>query len=738
VTNTTSVTAADIISPKSENSEILSSITEAFENVSEEETLKLIQDLYEAAEVYYQKTGSTLLLSDEDFDAKLDYLGSIEVSGQHEHLFEIGSRGFLLLEGDPSLGTKVSVDTVVTHQTPMLSLAKAKKAEELSAFVRKSQALGATGFRLQAKLDGLAISSRYIDGKLSTIATRGDGIHGEDVTFLLDDPNVTVKGLPRAFSTVGSVEVRGELFFTKTQFETVDDLRFDKTSERFKNSRNAATGLLKKSKGGVGFPVEFTYATYSVLIDGVAADLASIEHEGELLTVDALTKSETPDDVLTDFKTSAEVMKAVESFGKVRANLNIPTDGVVIKPTNESEMLSKMGFTSHHPVSQIAWKYPAESAKTVVLGIDMTVGKTGRVTPIARIAPVDLDGSTISNASLHNFNLIAIKDVRVGSSILIEKANDIIPQIKVVLHNPEDSIKVEVPTNCPSCDSALVGEKEGDLPPKTLKCPNGVCPSRDFFALMTAVGKNYFDIDGLSEVSLTHLNEIGRVKNIADLFTLTEEELANSTLGVTQKGTARRLGEKRAVHILGYIEKSKTRPLPKILAGLNIDLLGRTASKKLQQAFGNIDGILSATESEIGALEGFGPIGAEKIYNGLKLRAGLIATLRERGVTFGEISTTSEKNTDAEDTDSEGPSTGDVNLSGLSFAISGGVPEPFANRGAWVDFVEANGGSFHSGPKATTSFMIGDPDETSSKVKKALQLGISFMSPEEFTKEYSA
>lgn len=701
--------------------------------VSRDEVVELIDELFKAADVYYQKSGESHL-TDDEFDAKLEYLNVVMESGLHSDLFDLGTRGSLILEGDPSLGTKVDSDEVVTHEVPMLSLGKAKKEPELIAYLNKARAAGAKDFRLQAKLDGLAISVRYVDGKISQIATRGDGVHGEDTTYVLNDPKVTIKGLPRTISITEPTEVRGELFFTTAQFKAADDARLAETGERFKNSRNSASGLLKKAKGGVSYPVEFTYAAYSVLTNRMPADLKTLADESGFVTVDSLTETAAPDVTITGFANNEEVLEAVHAFGKVRPNFEIPTDGVVIKPTNEARMLATMGFTSHHPVSQIAWKYPAENATTVILGIDMTVGKTGRVTPIARIQPAELDGSTISNASLHNFNLIAVKDVRIGSVVLIEKANDIIPQVKIVLNNPAESVRITAPTNCPVCETVLTGKKDGDLPPKTLTCPNEVCPSRDFFALKTAVGKNYFDIDGLSEVSLTHLNEIGRIKNVADLFTLGFQELADSTLGVTTKGTARRMGEKRAAHILEQIEKSKTKPLPKILAALNIDLLGRTASKNLEAAFGDIDGILAATEEEIAALDGFGPIRAAKIYRGLKLRAGLIAELREHGVTFGKVDEASVSDSEnAGVADSDGSK---VDLSGLSFAISGAVPEPFANRGAWVDFVEANGGTFHSGPKATTSFMVGDPLDTSSKIKKAVSLGTPFLKADEFTAKY--
>jgi len=688
--------------------------------INRQDVVSLIDELYTAADNYYHR-GVESHLTDEEFDAKLEYLQILSDSGEHADLFDDGTKGFKLLENDPSLGTTVDGDTV-PHAIPMLSLAKAKKEPELMSYLTKTRAAGAKDFRLQAKLDGLAMSAEYLDGKLKRLSTRGDGQNGEDATYTIRDPKVKIKGLESTISELGKLEVRGELFFTKAQFEKADAARFAQTGQHFKNSRNAATGLMKAAKLGVEYPVEFTFATYSVIRDDSPASLDLVNGLG-FETVDELTERATNGLSLSGFKSDSDVMDAVHDFGRARENFDFPTDGVVIKPTNEAELLSSMGYTSHHPVSEIAWKYPDAKATTEILAIDVTVGRSGKLTPIARVKPVDLDGSTISNASLHNYNLVRSKGIRVGSIVLVEKANMIIPQVVAVLSSPENSVETEVPKFCPSCKTTLDYDKQdSEWPPKTLRCPNPDCDSRMTFALRTAVTKTMLDIDGMSESSLDYLTSVGRVTTIADLYTLTLEELADSQLGESQNGNARRLGERRAQNILNHIEKSKEIPLTRILPALSIELLGKSASKALEKRFGDIDGILAATKEEIAQLDGLGVIKAEKIHEGLQRRKSLIETMRKRGVLFTP-SVAPAKSTSSP-------------LSGKSFSISGAVPPGYGNRNQWVEYIESQGAEFHSSPKAHTNFMIGDPTENSSKVQAARKLGLPFMSPSDFAAKF--
>lgn len=685
----------------------------------------LIQELLQASQSYYQD-GDESDLTDEEFDAKLELLETLAQNPEHAHLFAPNTPAWGLLGNDVSLGSTLdnkNVDTI-THAAPMLSLNKAKNETELQSYVTRARNAGATDFALQAKLDGFALSVTYDKGAIKILATRGTGTQGENVDYLLNDPNVTIVGLPRTITDTRLIEVRGELFFTDTQFNTVDDSRYTLTGERFKNSRNSVVGLMKKAKLGVDYPVEFTFSTYSVRANNKPTLLSTVTNLG-FKTVDKITQEQNPNLILTGFNDNKELFQAVHDFGVARKTFTIPTDGVVIKPVNEDEMLEKMGNTSHHPVSQIAYKYPGETADTIVTGITVTVGKTGKLTPCASVQPVLVEGTLISNITMNNFNWVAEKDVRVGSHVRIQRANGVIPEIAIVLSNPSNSTPLELPETCPACNTELeIDTNTGYWPPRTITCNNINCTSRDMFALKTAVSKNFLDIDGLSEVTLTTLYETGRITDISDLYTLTLEELADSQLGSSQQGNPRRLGEARAQNILDHIQASKTLPLPRLIASLNIAGMGVNTAKILVKTWGTIDNIMSQGINEIANLENFGEIKAEKIVNGFQQRANLVTKLRAQGVDF-EAHVDNTSNTVA-----------NKSLAGYSFAISGEVPAPFNNRNAWVEYIEDNGAVFHSTPKTETTFIIGDPTSTSSKTMKAIKLGITFMSSTEFTEKY--
>lgn len=677
--------------------------------ISRTEVEALIAELKQASQAYYQDSVDSGL-TDDEYDAKAEYASTLVDS--YPDLFAEGTDGYAIIENEVAAGTTVDpAADIITHDVPMLSLGKAKTEDEVLAFVKRVRSAGATDFILQAKLDGFAVSAKYKDGKVTQLATRGDSVIGEDASHMLTSPGLTIAGLPREIENKGAVEIRGELFFTNNQFENANKERIAYGEPAFKNSRNAASGLQNRARGGIPFAVEFTFSAYSVLVNNEYADLSVLDNNVE--TVVHLTETQT-NTKLTGFEDDADLFKGIESFGEARKAFTIPTDGVVIKPTNEAALQKAMGSTSHHPVSQMAFKYPSVKRETVVTAIDLTVGKTGRVTPIARVEPVDLEGWEVSNASIHNFNWAHEKDIRVGSVVLVTRMNDVIPQVATVISHRENAPKLEVPTNCPVCDSTLV--KSGDTnPPRLIQCMNYDCSSRSLFALKTAVGRDYLDIDGLSGVLLTHLSETNRVVTIADLFTLTVDGIKDEPLGVTEKGNPRKLGETRAKKIINRIELAKTKPLRKLLASLGVESMGLTASKALVKNFKNLEAIRTATEEDIASIEMFGEVRAKRIAEGLKRVSPVIDSMIERGVEFNDPE---EKTGNA--------------LAGQSFAISGPVPEGYGNRQSFVEFLESEGASFHSSPKAETTYMIADEDGTSSKVKKAKSFGVEFINATDF------
>lgn len=679
----------------------------------------LADELIMASKVYYEGVDEPLM-SDEVFDEKQSFLRSIVSTIEDPELL---TKVEAILEGELNLGADLVVSDEVKHLVPMLSLAKANSEDQLKKFLIKTFDGGASGFKLQLKLDGFALSARYKDGVLEELSTRGSGTVGENSSFLLHAHGVSIIGLPRKIENKGNIEIRGEMFFTRSQFEKVNEERIKRTGEGFKNSRNSVVGLRLKAAKGLDFPVEFSFCAYGAWEGEKPLELSSISADN-FDTVEQLTVRELGANTVavSNLKSVDDVLKSIALLEPLIDDFDAPNDGVVVKPINEAQLLAELGNSAHHPVSQIAYKYPTPSVPTEVLGITFSVGKTGKITPRAQLRPVLVMDALVSSATLNNYDWISQRDIRVGSIVALTRANKVIPFISSVLSNPDGSIPVQAPTSCPACGGSLESE-DGVWPPKTLRCVDRDCPSRDIFSILNAVAKANLDIDGMSAATVEYLHEEGKLNTIADLYSLTMEDLVDSTFGYSPNGNPRKLGEKRAQNILDHIEKSKSLPLVRILTALSIQILGSRASKELVNRFGTIEAIRSASIDEIASIDKFGDKKAKLIIEGLSHRSKVIDQMIERGVEFPAVS-------ESEDSGSS--------LSSMSFAISGAVPEPFPNRGAWVEFIESNGGSFHSSPKATTTFMVAESSGSSSKIKKALDLGVDFITAEEFTKRFSS
>ena len=684
--------------------------------VSEVESL--IDELAEASQAYLE---GRPFLTDEEYDSKQDYLEELSLTDEFGHLFAEGTKGYTVTENEVADGAVIESDDTIIHEVPMLSLKKVKTTEGLRSFVESMLDEGASGFRVQVKLDGFALSAEYNEGKLFQLGTRHRGGEGVDVTYFAHADKAKILGLPLEIEDKRRLTVRGEVYLSAKQFEDANAARLAATGQAFANSRNAVVGLLGRSKSGLDYPVEFSFTAYAAIEGSNPIELSTVADQG-FVTVDELTQSLVPELKIHELATVDEVVNAIADFGKARGFGfdAVPTDGAVIKPENEAHMLRSLGSTSHHPVSQAAYKFPTPQVPATVLSVELSVGKTGKVTPRANITPATVLGSTIRWVSLHNFAWMAERGIKVGSNVLVTKADEIIPYIKAVVSNPDDAVDVSIPKNCPACSEVL--EHKGDeWPPKTLRCVNMDCPSRDAFALMNAVSTNHLDIDGLSSTTLESLTESGHLNSIADLYSLTQSVLEDSEFGKSTKGASRKLGATRARKILKHIELSKDLPISRVLPALGIQGLGATASKALLVEFPTIDSLLSATPEAIAEVEGFGEVRAKLIVKGLEHRRATIDAMRAAGVKFAprEVS---------EDANEE--------LVGKSFAISGEVPAPFANRNKWVEYLEDNGAKFHSSPKANTDFMVADADGTSSKVVKAKKLGVTFMAAKDFTSKF--
>ena len=769
--------------------------------ITREQTEDLIQLLIKASQAYY--SGDEPVMSDAEFDSNQNLLQEVCDTGEYSELFVEGSDGWRVLGyGDVLLGASLSNKTdsdsdtdnstsasgsasrsrrEVRHVPPMLSLQKMKTEDALKSFIQKTSEHGAESFKLQLKLDGLAVSAVYdSEGDIKLISTRGNGTTGEDCTYLSEPEStglfinfmpasIDMSTLASHVSTTGNssgvseFEVRGEVLFIGDQFEKASQARQEAGGEPFSNPRNAGAGLVNRAAKGLGFSAEMTFVVYSILVNGEYVDTTISSENGGLstwmsrngfLTADELTSIHAGKIKVGGLNDSDEVMNSIHALGTVLYSLPFEADGVVIKPVNEATMLDSMGSTSHHPLSQAAWKYPAQQAVSTVRSIEFTVGRTGRITPVAVFDPTLLDGTVVSKASLHNMNHMSNLDVRVGSTVIFEKANEIIPQIVSVVSRPEDSDSVPVPSSCPVCNTVLdYDNKDGVWPPRTMTCTNSMCPSRTFQVVVNAVRRDNLDIDGLGPSVVEALGESGMVLSVADLYRLDETTLAALQTGTSSIGSPVLLGSVRASKIVDQIEKSKSLPFSRLLSSLGIPQIGRRASRKIAEHFGTIDNLLAASTDELSQVPTLGDKRAEILHEGLQINSEIISTMRRLGVMFtsdqvsyvsretsvgntsGDVTEPNDDNL-GQESNASSTSTNQSSVAGLSFSISGKVPEPFSNRNEMVDFIESNGGEFHSSPKASTTYMIADPQGSSSKIVKAHKHGVTFISPEEFTKQF--
>lgn len=432
-----------------------------------------------------------------------------------------------------------------------------------------------------------------------------------------------------------------------------------------------------------------------------------------------------------------DLVNAVNEFASIRKSehFSLPTDGIVIKCNEDKKISELMGNTSHHPRSQIAYKYPPSSKETTIKKIDLQVGRTGRISFVANFDEISLDGSKVKKATLHNASWLSERDVREGSVVTIVKANDIIPYVEAVVRNPQNTTVYELPSKCPLCQTIL------DKRTLLWRCPNDFCQSRGVEALKIAVSRKYLDIDSLSTETLYDLQISGLVNDLGDIFALSKDDLANIVLHEEVKDSnqnsvwiqrmrkstkednveldevPRTLGMKTALTIYQSIERAKSAPLERILASLNIPNLGLEAAKNLVTHFGDIDSILDAHISDFMTVDLVSDIKAKQFYDGFKMRKDLIDKMRANGVMFK----------------SDKKHISDI-LQNKTVVISGSI-EGY-NRDEAHNLIESLGGKTSSSVSSKTTFVIADPNSSSSKVKKAHELNIDIITPENFINRY--
>ncbi len=482
----------------------------------------------------------------------------------------------------------------VTHVNPMLSLSNAFNEEDLRDFDRRVQegTGSSVNYICELKIDGLAISLRYVDGVFTQGATRGDGTIGEDITASLK----TIQTVPLRLKESVSLEVRGEAYMPKKSFVKLNEIRDEAGELPFANPRNAAAGSLRQLDPKIAASRNLAIFIYGVGGDGNEYGLDS--QSTALAYVDELgfkTNKERAQCATID-----EVIEYVDKWIEKRTELDYEIDGIVIK-VDLFEDQEQLGFTARSPRWATAFKFPAEEVITKLVDIELSVGRTGVVTPTAILVPVLVDGSTVGRASLHNEDLIKEKDIRIGDTVIIRKAGDIIPEIvaPVLENRTGEEQPFAMPKNCPECDSELI-RLEAEV---ALRCVNPKCPAQMKEAIIHFVSRNAMNIEGIGERVAEQLYLAELVHDVSDLYTLTKEQLIE----------IERMGEKSIANLLTAIEVSKENSLEKMLFGLGIRHVGVKAASILAEEFLTLDALMKATAEELILIHEIGDKVAESI-----------------------------------------------------------------------------------------------------------------------------
>ncbi len=588
----------------------------------------------------------------------------------------------------------------VTHTNPMLSLSNAFSKEDLEEFDARLRKLTnrAIEYVCELKIDGLSIALTYQNGQLQLGATRGDGTTGEDVTG-----NVrTIKSVPLSLKEPWNIEVRGECYMPKKSFVALNESREEEGLEVFANPRNAAAGSLRQLDPKIAAKRNlsvFLYSSPSVEELNVSTQEELLEKMAEIgfVTNPERLKCQTID----------EVWNYIETIGEKRQELPYEIDGMVIK-VNDFATQEEIGYTVKAPRWAIAYKFPAEEARTVVRDVEWTVGRTGVVTPTAVMDPVQLAGTTVRRASLHNIDLIKERDIRLEDTVVIHKAGDIIPEVtRVILEKrPTTSQPYEFPTTCPACHEKLEHLEEE----VAIRCLNPKCPAQLTARMSHFVSRNAMNMSGIGPRVMKQLFEEGLVLDVADLYNLTMDQLL-----VLDK-----IQQKSAENILEAIEQSKANSLERLLTGLGIRHVGTKAAKELAQHFGNMKALQEASIEQLLEIDGLGDIIAYsvKTYFEQPSVQQLIQELQDRGVNMTYLGVTKD----------DSIASGHV-LSGKTVVLTGTLEQ--LTRQDAKEKLESLGAKVTGSVSKKTDVVIAG-HSAGSKLDKANALGIEVWSEQQF------
>jgi DNA ligase (NAD+) len=592
----------------------------------------------------------------------------------------------------------------------------ARKAEAKAALDALLDQAEEQGYPLRyasdPKVDGVAISLSYEHGKLTQALTRGDGAKGDDVTA-----NVrTIRAIPLTLhmgegeAIPELLEVRGEVFMPNAEFQRINEEREEAGEPRFMNPRNSTAGTLKQLDPTIVAERKLSFVAHG---RGLVRPAISSSHSEFMDCLRAWGIPTSPD--LRRDDSLQGVLEAIRAFEARRANLGYETDGMVVRVDDFAKQ-ETLGRTSKSPRWCIAYKYAAEQATTKLLKVDWQVGKGGKLTPRATMEPVLLSGTTVSHATLHNADEIERKDIRLGDTVVVEKAGEIIPQVVQVVTDARDGTqkKITPPKQCPSCGEEVVRLEEE----VAHRCMNPECPAQFRERLIWFAGRGQMDIDGLGEKTVDQLLDAGLLEHFADIFRLHEERERLLEL--------ERMGEKKVDNLLAGVETAKQRGLTRVLAGLGIRHIGASASKMLAQHFKHMDDLLAATPEELEALPDFGAITAHTLHDWLHSEVGAhtIDSLREGGVSF--------ESQDYRENAEQAPET---IFTGKTIVLTGTLES--YERKALAEILESLGGKVTGSVSRKTDLIIAG-DKAGSKLSKAQDLGIEVWDEERLLEEITA
>ena len=689
-----------------ENENIDNEKNMSFSDVQEKYT-KLRNEIEYHNNLYYNEDKP--LISDMEYDALMRELKQLEQ--EYPELLKNEENG----ESSPTEkvgGTASEKFSKVRHRVPMLSLSNTYNISEIEDFNKRIEKIILSEnvkehskeleYILELKLDGLSISLIYENGVLVQAVTRGDGQVGEDVTENI----MEIRTIPKKLKKNVSLEVRGEIILPISSFNRINQEREDDGEDVFANPRNAASGTIRQlDKTIVAERGLDCYLYYLVNAEnyGINTHLESIEYIEKLgfKTTKIFEK-------YTDFK---ELEKSIDKWHNDRKKLDYETDGLVIK-VNNFALYETLGYTTKSPRWAIAYKFPAEQVKTKLMDVTFQVGRTGVITPVAELEAVNLSGSVVKRASLHNFDEIRRKDIKIGDNVIVEKAAEIIPQVVNVVFDDRTGQEIEIqePTNCPVCNSELAHE-EGLV---ALKCHNPLCPEKVKRQIAYFVSRDAMNISGLGDKIVEKFIELGKIKTIVDIYSLEKyrEELEN----------LEKMGKKSVDNLINSIESSKNRDFSKVLYALGIPFVGKFNANLLTKTFKNIENLKNQSIENLLSVKGIGDKVALAVNTFLNDENNwkIITDLKNIGLQFAVDENNSEE-------------IADNPIKDKNFLATGKLQK--YKRNDIKDIILSKGGNYLSAVSKNLDFLIAG-EKAGSKLEKAEKLGVRILTEDEFEKEF--